>query len=239
GRDRRSAAAGPGRRSSRSTFDDFSAFLDACAAACECLRTREDARRPVLEVAEDLKRCGAIYAEVALSHTFYARRFGSAEATPEVLAEAASEAEARTGGVAMSYVLGAERRLGVEAAVETARLARTGAERTIRGRPGRGGVRPPRPGGRSSPRALRGGVPRRLRRREARLAPPRRRGRSLPGRRSRERSRRGSNPGREEDRARDLGKGPCGCCGSGTSFLTSASRRTSCSKSSRRSRIIP
>ena len=109
-------------------FDDFSAFVDVYIAACACLRTKEDVHRLVLEVAQDLKLCHVVYAEVAPSFTFYSQYFGSSmEKTLKVLVDAAEVAEKET-GVQLSYVVSAERQLGVEDAMELAHLARSSAE---------------------------------------------------------------------------------------------------------------
>lgn len=125
----------PKPRSEITPFDDFSAFVDVYVAACDCLRTEEDVRRLVLEVAQDMKKCNVIYAEVAPSFTFYSQYFGSMENTLRVLADAASNAENDT-GVVLNYVVSVERQLGVDNAMELAHLARKGAlEMQINGRP--------------------------------------------------------------------------------------------------------
>ena len=109
-------------------FDDFSAFVDVYIAACDCLRTTEDVHRLVLEVAQDLKVCNVVYAEIAPSFTFYSKYFGSSmEKTLKVLVDAAEVAEKET-GVKLSYVVSAERQLGVEEAMKLAHLARSSAE---------------------------------------------------------------------------------------------------------------
>lgn len=124
----------PKPHSEISRFADFSAFVGVYVAACDCLRTEEDVRRLVLEVAQDLKACHVLYAEIAPSFTFYSQYFGSMEATLGVLVDAASIAEKET-GVLLNYVVSVERHLGVEAAMELAHVARKGAEMTINGRP--------------------------------------------------------------------------------------------------------
>merc|ERR1712070_796174 len=84
-------------------------------AACECLREESDLFRLVLEVAEDAKAEGALWGEAALSQTFYMERFGGLEGLLDVLLRAASAAEDAT-GVALSYIVAAERFLPVEQA---------------------------------------------------------------------------------------------------------------------------
>ncbi|KAL3785111.1 hypothetical protein ACHAW5_009791 [Stephanodiscus triporus] len=121
------------RSSTTSRFADFSAFMNLYLSACSCLRTEEDVRRLVLEVASDLRECHVLYAEVAPSLTFYAQHFGSMESTLRVLVDAAAIAEKET-GVLISYVLSVERHLSVEAAIELAHLARRGSEMHINGR---------------------------------------------------------------------------------------------------------
>lgn len=103
-------------------FTDFSEFVDVYVAACSCLRTEEDVHRLVLEVAQDLKKCHVVYAEVAPSFTFYSQYFGSMERTLNVLVDAASIAERET-GVLLGFVISVERQLGVEEAMKLAHLA--------------------------------------------------------------------------------------------------------------------
>eukprot|EP00584_Thalassiosira_punctigera_P002391 CAMPEP_0172537440 /NCGR_PEP_ID=MMETSP1067-20121228/9037_1 /TAXON_ID=265564 ORGANISM="Thalassiosira punctigera, Strain Tpunct2005C2" /NCGR_SAMPLE_ID=MMETSP1067 /ASSEMBLY_ACC=CAM_ASM_000444 /LENGTH=340 /DNA_ID=CAMNT_0013322743 /DNA_START=24 /DNA_END=1043 /DNA_ORIENTATION=- len=121
--------------SSPTRFRDFSAFVDVYVAACACLRSKEDVRRLVLEVAQDLKLSNVFYAEIAPSFTFYSRHFGSMEDTMRALADAASRAEKET-GVLLSYVVSAERHLGTDEALKLAHLARKCADQMeINGRP--------------------------------------------------------------------------------------------------------
>lgn len=116
-------------------FTDFSAFVGVYVAACACLQTEEDVHRLVLEVAQDLKDCHVLYAEIAPSFTFYSQYFGSMENTLRVLVDAASVAEKET-GVFINYVVSVERHLEVGEAMKLAHLARKGAESMeINGRP--------------------------------------------------------------------------------------------------------
>mmetsp|Transcript_27206 Transcript_27206/g.49384 ORF Transcript_27206/g.49384 Transcript_27206/m.49384 type:complete len:317 (+) Transcript_27206:194-1144(+) len=122
---------------SNSRFQDFSSFVDIYVAACTVLRREEDIHRLVLEVAQDLKECHVIYAEIAPSFTFYSQPyFGSSmEDTLRVLVDAASIAERDT-GVMINYVVSVERHLGTDDAMKLAHLARKGATgMKINGRP--------------------------------------------------------------------------------------------------------
>ena len=78
-------------------FTDFSAFVDVYVAACACLQMKEDVHRLVLEVAQDLKTCNVLFAEIAPSFTFYSQYFGSMENTLKVLVDAAPEYLKREG----------------------------------------------------------------------------------------------------------------------------------------------
>lgn len=118
-------------------LDLAAGFLDFLAAGFldPCLQTEEDIRRLVLEVAQDLKECNVIYAEIAPSFTFYSHYFGSMEDTLRVLVDSASIAEKET-GVLINYIVSVERHLGEDAAVKLAHLARKGADdMEINGRP--------------------------------------------------------------------------------------------------------
>lgn len=119
-------------------FPNFGAFASTYIAACECLREEDDLFRLVLEVAEDAKSYGALWVEAALSFTFYAPRFGGLGATLSILLRAAAEAEEKT-GVAIAYIVSAERMLPPEEAEKMAEIVRDlvlGGKATIHGRPG-------------------------------------------------------------------------------------------------------
>jgi adenosine deaminase len=108
-------------------FTDFSAFVKVYIAACDCLRQEEDLYRLILEVAQDLQKCGVAWTEIAPSFTFYAERFGGMAATLGIIAKAAEVAEKET-GVGIGLVLSVERQLGVDGALELAHLARRGTK---------------------------------------------------------------------------------------------------------------
>ena len=65
-------------------FANFGGFTQAYSAVCECLRDEEDIFRMVLELGEDLKACGATWAEPAIAMSRYHQRFGGPEATLQV-----------------------------------------------------------------------------------------------------------------------------------------------------------
>mmetsp|Transcript_1264 Transcript_1264/g.1929 ORF Transcript_1264/g.1929 Transcript_1264/m.1929 type:complete len:360 (-) Transcript_1264:38-1117(-) len=111
-------------------FTDFSAFVHVYIAACDCLREEEDVYRLVLEVAQDLHKCGVTWAEIAPSFTFYAERFGGMEATLEILVRAAERAQEET-NVGIGWVISVERQLGIVPAVELAHLALKGKKLMI------------------------------------------------------------------------------------------------------------
>mmetsp|Transcript_108246 Transcript_108246/g.191726 ORF Transcript_108246/g.191726 Transcript_108246/m.191726 type:complete len:371 (+) Transcript_108246:34-1146(+) len=119
-------------------FPNFGAFASTYIAACECLRDESDLFRLVLEVAEDAKSYGALWVEAALSFTFYAPRFGGLAATLSILLRAAADAEEKT-GVAIGYIVSAERMLPPEEAEKMAEVVRDlvlEGKSTINGRPG-------------------------------------------------------------------------------------------------------
>lgn len=110
-------------------FDGFGAFVDVYLAACNCIREKDDLYRLMREVAEDAKRAGATWIEVAPSFTFYADRFGGPMPTLKLLA-AAAEATETTIGVGVGLVISIERQLGTDAAEALARLVQE-ASKTI------------------------------------------------------------------------------------------------------------
>eukprot|EP00434_Breviolum_minutum_P025150 symbB.v1.2.022217.t2/scaffold1962.1/size110877/3 len=119
-------------------FSDFSPFANCYMAVCECLREESDLQRLVLEVAEDAAKSGALWIEPALSIELYADRFGGVQATLELLMRAAEAAETRT-GVAMGFIVAAERHLPVpqaEALATTVKTIAAAGQCTIHGRPG-------------------------------------------------------------------------------------------------------
>lgn len=118
------------------SFDDFSAFVDVYVAACEVIRNSDDLDRLVLEVAQDAKKSGAVWAEVAPSLTFYADRLGGKQETIRLLARAAETAETMT-GVGMGLVVSIERQLGLSEAESLAQAVIQCKEEnlTIHGRP--------------------------------------------------------------------------------------------------------
>lgn len=120
------------------SFSDFSPFASCYMAVCECLREESDLQRLVLEVAEDAAKSGALWIEPALSIELYADRFGGVKATLELLMKAAEAAETRT-GVAIGFIVAAERHLPVERSEALARAVQdvvTSGRGTIHGRPG-------------------------------------------------------------------------------------------------------
>ncbi|CAE7724863.1 unnamed protein product [Symbiodinium pilosum] len=120
------------------SFPDFSPFARCYIAVCECLREEGDLRRLVFEVAEDSAKSGAFWIEPALSLELYADRFGGPEKTLCMLLAAAEDAEDAT-GVAIGFIVAAERHMPVEKAEALARavknLAEGGAAK-IKGRDG-------------------------------------------------------------------------------------------------------
>ena len=111
----------------RQRFKDFSGFVDVYVAACQCLKEEADIRRLVREVAEDAKKSGAVWIEVAPSFTFYADKFGGLRETLKLLVDAAEEAEKVT-SVGIGYVISVERHLSLEEAKKLAEIAKKGAE---------------------------------------------------------------------------------------------------------------
>lgn len=118
-------------------FENFSAFASVYVAACSCLREEADLFRLVREVAEDAKAAGALWVEAALSSTFYSERFGGWEGVLGILLRAAEEAEEKT-GVALGYIVSAERMFDKEVAEKLAKQTRqfVDAGSKIKGRPG-------------------------------------------------------------------------------------------------------
>jgi len=108
-------------------FPDFGPFATCYIAVCECLREEDDIFRLVREVTEDAAACGALWIEPALSIVLYAHRFGGVENTLAVLLRAASAALKST-GVALGYVVAAERHLPPDDAIELARSVRNVVE---------------------------------------------------------------------------------------------------------------
>mmetsp|Transcript_12986 Transcript_12986/g.38145 ORF Transcript_12986/g.38145 Transcript_12986/m.38145 type:complete len:348 (-) Transcript_12986:178-1221(-) len=105
-------------------FDDFTAFANVYIAACDCLREESDLQQLVLEVAQDAAGSGARWIELALSMlSFCAEKFGGKEETLRLLVKAASAAEKAT-GVAMGFIVAAERMFPPSQAEELAALVR-------------------------------------------------------------------------------------------------------------------
>lgn len=115
-------------------FDNFSAFVDVYVAACNVIRHVEDLNRLVLEVAQDAASHGAVWLEIAPSFTFYADRFGGKEATLQRLAEAAEQAETKT-GVGIGFIISIERQLGIPEAENLAQVVLKSRQLTIHKRP--------------------------------------------------------------------------------------------------------
>eukprot|EP00439_Symbiodinium_sp_Y106_P039681 s534_g4.t2 len=112
-------------------------FARCYIAVCECLREEEDLRRLVREVAEDSAKSGAFWIEPALSLELYAERLGGLEKTLRMLMAAAENAEDLT-GVAIGFIVSAERHLPIARADKLAstvrNLVESGAAK-IKGRP--------------------------------------------------------------------------------------------------------
>jgi len=119
------------------SFPDFDPFARCYIAVCECLREEEDLRRLVREVAEDSAKSGAFWIEPALSLELYAERLGGLEKTLRMLMAAAENAEDLT-GVAIGFIVSAERHLPIARADKLAstvrNLVESGAAK-IKGRP--------------------------------------------------------------------------------------------------------
>ncbi|CAE7028278.1 unnamed protein product [Symbiodinium microadriaticum] len=112
-------------------------FARCYIAVCECLREEEDLRRLVREVAEDSAKSGALWIEPALSLELYAERLGGLEKTLRMLMAAAENAEDLT-GVAMGFIVSAERHLPIARADKLASTVRNLVESgaaNIKGRP--------------------------------------------------------------------------------------------------------
>lgn len=120
-------------------FANFDHFAKVYIAACQCLQDESDIFRLVREVAEDAKADGATWVEAALSQSFYQERFGGLEGVLEVLLRAASAAEDET-GVALGYIVAAERFLPVEDAVKMAQTLRSFSDRGAAQIKGRSGI---------------------------------------------------------------------------------------------------
>ncbi|CAE6923782.1 unnamed protein product [Symbiodinium natans] len=119
------------------SFPDFDPFARCYIAVCECLRKEEDLRRLVREVAEDSAESGATWIEPALSLELYADRLGGFEATLRMLFSAAEEAEELT-GVAMGFIVAAERHMPIARADKLAATVKKLVEGSakIKGRQG-------------------------------------------------------------------------------------------------------
>ena len=100
----------------------FAAFSATYRAAREVLRTPEDLRRLVDEAVADAAADGASWIEPSTSVVSYARIAGGAQATVELLLDAAAAAAARH-EVGVGLIITANRENGVALAEDLARLA--------------------------------------------------------------------------------------------------------------------
>ena len=86
-------------------FDGFAKFLQVYTAACECIRSREELQRLIVEVAEDAREQGVCWLEVAFDADRYSEAregqehqlFATQEENWEFALRAAEKAERATG----------------------------------------------------------------------------------------------------------------------------------------------
>jgi adenosine deaminase len=104
------------------SYGSFAAFEATYMAACDVLVTFDDLRRLVFEVVEDAARAGAAWVEPAIYVPHHRKRLGPDEAVLEVVLDALTEAAAHY-GVGAGLMMAADRTVGVDDAVEQAKLA--------------------------------------------------------------------------------------------------------------------
>jgi adenosine deaminase len=103
-------------------FETFADFIKVYEAATDCLRTPDDLRRLLRELAEDAADDGAVWVEYHVYPPLWLGRFGSDEEALDLCLEAAREAEAAT-GVGLGAVVAGDRTEPVDTAVRAAELA--------------------------------------------------------------------------------------------------------------------
>lgn len=111
-------------------FGSFSAFSHMYVAACQVLRTEDDFRRLIREVAEDGARAGAVWIEPAIYLPHHRERLGGDEALLELSIAAAADASAAT-GVGVGIMVASDRTVDPSVAIEQAELAARFAGRGV------------------------------------------------------------------------------------------------------------
>nr|WP_276512010.1 adenosine deaminase [Microbacterium thalassium] len=113
-----------GRPTPRMTdFRSFIEFDELCQAAIDVMRTPDQLRRMVHEMAEDAAAHGCVWIEPAVWLPLHRRFIGPDEATLELLVDAGRDATVAT-GVGIGWLLAINRNEPVEQALEQARIAR-------------------------------------------------------------------------------------------------------------------
>jgi adenosine deaminase len=103
-------------------YGDFAAFGETIEAAARVIKTEEDVRRLVREVAEDAHQDGVVWLELSVWPGFLRGRLGSSEDVMALLLDAGQQATS-DGNIALGWMLAANRNRGPGEAVEAAKLA--------------------------------------------------------------------------------------------------------------------
>ena len=110
-------------------FDNFGGFVATYFAACECIRTRDDLARLILEVAEDAAEQGVWWLEAALDTLRYSRlrpdgptRLFESQHEGWLFVMEATQVASQATGVGISFVSAIDRSAPVEQAFERAEV---------------------------------------------------------------------------------------------------------------------
>lgn len=113
-----------------SGFGSFSAFASMYLAACEVLQNSDDLARLVDEAVADAALAGAVWFEPAFYPPHHRAKFGSDQATLDIVLDALATA-AVTHGVACGLLLASDRTESPAQAVELAQLAIANIDRGV------------------------------------------------------------------------------------------------------------
>jgi adenosine deaminase len=113
-----------------SSFATFGDFIKVYDVVTDCLRTGDDLRRLIREMAEDAAADGAVWLEYHVYPALWLGRFGSDEEALDLTLALAREAEEAT-GVGLGAIVAIDRTHGLDEAVRTAEMAASRAGRGV------------------------------------------------------------------------------------------------------------